>query len=102
MTSDISRLRKHFAELKVKNRLSLYCSREYLSWKTKKSKSRFNVRQALRVRLSEVEEGEEGKDWKSALYLGMLENQCLITYLNNIVPTQPEEAEVEAEVEIDF
>ena len=99
---ELQRLKVHLKELKVKQRFILYCHREYQSWKTKKSKSNFDITYALNARLLEVENGEQGKDWKSSLYRGMLDNQELMDFLNLITPEDGNQVEVVDEAEIDF
>tara|TARA_B100000700_G_C15044274_1_gene857028 strand:+ start:2194 stop:3069 length:876 start_codon:yes stop_codon:yes gene_type:complete len=98
----LQRLKVHLKKLKAKQRFILYCHREYQSWKTKKSKSNFDITYALNARLLEVEIGEQGKDWKSALYRGMLDNQELINFLNLITPEDGNQVEVVDEEAIDF
>lgn len=46
----------------------------------------FNIEEALQQRINERAETERSKDWKTALYAGILENREFITYLNHLCP----------------
>ncbi len=98
----LTRIRTHLSELKVKSRILLFCDREYRGWKNKLTKKRFDIRAALSQRLEEVTAGAQGKDWRTSLYSGILNNEALIQFLNSIGTTERVQEQEEIEEEIDF
>ncbi|WP_305817652.1 hypothetical protein [Photobacterium leiognathi] len=59
-------------------------------------RKKFDIRFALNTRIKERNVNEISKNWKTALYLGMLENNELIIYLNSLSPQ-----DTDTDIEVD-
>ena len=92
----------HLKKLKVKERIKMYSSREIKKWKNILSSQRFDIEEALTQRLNERAEDEKNKDWKTALYAGIIENRELIAYLNSLSPKRNVVQNQSVEVELEF
>ncbi|HIF9223000.1 TPA: hypothetical protein ACX6QE_000729 [Photobacterium damselae] len=88
---DKSKLSSHFKELNIKQRVSTFCFREYISWKTKLEQHRFDIRIALQQRINEMQASERYKDWKTSLYQAILDSDHLMNYLISLNPSVSEE-----------
>lgn len=98
--SEQERVLIHTKMLKIKPRVIKYCQRDFDQWKRRLSNKKFNIRTALEQRLSELSQSNIGKDWQSAFYYALLQNQEIIDYMNSLCPTeslyqQPSEIEIE-------
>ncbi|MEI1702483.1 hypothetical protein V8P79_08560 [Acinetobacter baumannii] len=82
--SEKKRLIMHIKKLKINQRINDFCIKEYNFWKNKLLLNKFDIEQALLQRISEIPEKELARDWKSALYEGMLKNEDLINYLKSL------------------
>jgi 5-methylcytosine-specific restriction endonuclease McrA len=81
------RVRRHFKELNVKERIRNFCVREFKSWKVKAQTNNFDVKVAFEQRLAEDNDHASiAKNWKIAFYIGMLKNGEIIDYLNSLNP----------------
>ncbi|WP_444885823.1 hypothetical protein [Microbulbifer sp. PSTR4-B] len=96
------RVLRHFSQLGLQKRIQLYCYREFKKWKELLTKKRFKVEDALNQRLSERASQEQGRDWKTALYIGILENIDLVNYLNGLANEDSNESAEETEVELEL
>jgi 5-methylcytosine-specific restriction endonuclease McrA len=81
-----SRISDHIKNLDINARIKKFSLEEYHFWKDQLSLKKFDIRQALNQRLSEIEPSSLYRDWKTALYQGMLDNIPLIDYYNSIIP----------------
>ncbi|MEH8158783.1 hypothetical protein Q7I24_06515 [Aeromonas veronii] len=96
------RVVRHFRQLGLQKRVQLYCYREFNKWKGLLTKRKFNIEEALNQRLTESSTQELGRNWKTALYIGILENRELVDYLNGLANEDLNEVDEEAEVEIEM
>ena len=96
------RVLRHFRQLGLQKRIQLYCYRELKKWKGLLTKSRFKIEDALNQRLAERAPQEQGRDWKTALYIGILENIDLVNYLNGLAYEDSNESAEETEVELEL
>jgi hypothetical protein len=96
------KVRKHLRSLKLNERIQVYCRREFGKWKKRLAERSFAIEDALNQRISERPETERSKDWKTALYKGILDNQELITHLNNISANVENTAVDEQEIEFEL
>ena len=87
------RVVKHLRALKLNQRVMDFCNRDFTKWKNKLKSKNFDIRIALNHRIHEREENEQSKNWKTSLYLGMLENNDLINYLNSLSPAESADSE---------
>ena len=55
-------------------------------WKNKISLKEFNIKQALNQRITEKDQSDLQRDWETSLYIGMLDNEMLLDYLNSLTP----------------
>ena len=62
----------------------------------------FAIEETLRQRIKERPDTEKSKDWKTALYKGILDNQALVTYLNNIAVNVDNPIVAEQEIEFEL
>ncbi|WP_241609443.1 hypothetical protein [Rosenbergiella australiborealis] len=85
---DQKRIIIHTEKLKIKSRIIRYCEKEFRQWKRRLSATKFDVSTALKQRLSEIPNQDIGKDWQSAFYSALLENQEVINYMNSLHPTE--------------
>lgn len=92
----------HAEELKIKSRINRYCLRKYNDWIRLLSNSNFDITSALQQRLKEIPPKDIGKDWKSAFYKALLENQEAIQYLNSLCPKHGQHRYEDDDEEIDF
>ncbi len=99
-SSSTERVFRHFKQLSLQKRIQLYCYREITKWKSLLTKHRFKIDDALKQRLSERPREEWGKDWETALYVGILDNSGLVNYLNSLVSEDSNEGVEEEEVEM--
>lgn len=86
---ETAKVKKHLRSLNLNQRIQIYCRREFKKWKKMLAVRSFPIEEALNQRIKERAETERSRDWKTALYKGMLDNQDLMAYLNRI----PENAE---------
>ncbi|PEH72621.1 HNH endonuclease [Edwardsiella tarda] len=86
--SDKSRIKLHAKSLKIKNRVINYCNKEFRQWKRRLSKNNFDIRCALQQRLLEWPQADVGKNWQSAFYYALLQNQEVIDYMNSLCPSK--------------
>lgn len=91
---------RHFKELNLIKRIQFYCHREFNKWKQLLIAKQFDIEGALQIRLSERQVDEHGKDWKTALYIGVLDNKDVINYLNSFGNKSLITADQEPEEEI--
>lgn len=84
----------HIKNLKIKRRIVKFCQDDYRRWLTRLSKNRFDLRVALQQRLSEIPQNDLGRDWKSAFYKGLLNNEVAINYLHSLRPQENPEPEI--------
>lgn len=97
--ADTKRVKKHLAELNVKNRFYVYCRKEYSRWENKIKATKFNIQLALSQRISErPNEGNFSRDWKTAFYKGVLSCNAMIEHLNQLAPIEENIYELETEV----
>lgn len=83
-TQSKSRILKHLDSLKLKQRIINYCNRECTTWRNKLTSRKFNIKIALQQRLNEKSYADIAKDWKTALYQGILKNDALVNYFNSL------------------
>ncbi|HAO0310889.1 TPA: hypothetical protein IGZ59_004820 [Escherichia coli] len=50
----------------------------------------------------EIPQSEIGKDWQSAFYYALLQNQEVIDYMNSLCPKLSVEQQLNVEEELDF
>ncbi|WP_447877350.1 HNH endonuclease [Serratia fonticola] len=100
--SDQRRVILHAEKLKIKSRIVNYCNKDFRQWKRRLSNARFDVRSALQQRLSEIPRTDIGKDWQSAFYYALLQNQEVIDYMNSLCPTEDFNQQFNEEEELDF
>lgn len=101
-TEERQRVLLHIKSLKIKLRIIKYCKDEYRRWQTKLTKTRFDLKGALKLRLSEVPENDRGKDWKSAFCKGLLDNPSAINHLHSLRPNVPTEPEMKIVIELEI
>lgn len=85
-SAEIKRIKCHIEELHINSRIKKFGFQEYYFWKDKLLLEKFNIRDALNQRLKEVTSSNLSRDWKTALYKGMLDNIDLINYYDSITP----------------
>tara|TARA_R110001583_G_scaffold117545_2_gene268684 strand:- start:179 stop:1057 length:879 start_codon:yes stop_codon:yes gene_type:complete len=86
-TNEIKRVIFHLKNLKIQQRIIKFCNEDYRRWMRRLSKNRFDLRIALRQRLSEMPENDWGQDWKTAFNKGLLENENAINFLHSLRPS---------------
>ena len=101
-SSSTARVTRHFKQLGLQKRLQLYCYREFTKWKSLLAKHKFKIEDALNQRLAERPIKDRGRDWETALYVGILENKVLVNYLNSMANEDSNEGVEEEEVEIEL
>lgn len=94
----LNRVVEHLKTLKLTQRVNEYCHKEILKWEKKLKEKKFDIRFALNTRIKERNVNEISKNWKTALYLGMLENNELIIYLNSL---SPQDTDTDTDIEVD-
>ncbi|MBO0272618.1 HNH endonuclease [Escherichia coli] len=99
---DQNRIILHVEKLKIKTRIISYCHKDFNQWKRRLSNKNFDVRTALQQRLMEIPQSEIGKDWQSAFYYALLQNQEVIDYMNSLCPKLSVEQQLNVEEELDF
>jgi len=80
------RLKMHFESLKIKERIERYSYRRIRHWKNLLKENRFDIAEVLQTRIKERTLDERDKNWETSLYIGILENQELVDYLNSLCP----------------
>lgn len=99
---DQRRVILHAEKLKIKSRIINYCNKDFKQWKRRLSNARFDIETALQQRLSEVPQSEIGKDWQSAFYFALLQNQDVILYLNSLCPVEDPHQQFDNVEDLDF
>lgn len=99
---DQRRVILHAEKLKIKSRIINYCNKDFKQWKRRLSNARFDIETALQQRLSEVPQSEIGKDWQSAFYFALLQNQDVILYLNSLCPVENPHQQFDNVEDLDF
>jgi hypothetical protein len=99
---EIQKVIRHFQSLKLNERIQIYSHREIKKWKSMLISRRFNIEDALIQRINERAVEDRYKDWKTALYSGIIDNRDFMTYLSNLSPQSNVQQNEEAEDEIDF
>ncbi|KJW99614.1 hypothetical protein RZ87_09780 [Enterobacter roggenkampii] len=99
---DQKRVILHAEKLKIKSRIINYCNKDFKQWKRRLSNARFDIETALQQRLSEVPQSEIGKDWQSAFYFALLQNQDIILYLNSLCPVDNPHQQFDNVEDLDF
>ncbi|QFT12980.1 HNH endonuclease [Vibrio sp. THAF190c] len=84
----VNRLKLHFKGLQVKNRIITYSKRMLRHWKSLLKENNFDISNALQTRINERSLHEQDKNWETALYKGILENQELVRYLESLTPKE--------------
>ncbi len=92
----------HAGKLKIKSRIIHYCKKEFRQWMRRLANAKFDVRTALKQRLSEIPQQDIGKDWKSAFYSALLQNQEIIDYMNSLHPAENLHQQSNHAVDLDF
>lgn len=92
----------HIKNLKIKTRVIRFCQDDYRRWKRRLSKNRFDLRIALRQRLSEIPKYDWGRDWKTAFIEGLLDNEDVIDYLHSLRPDLIKQPRLEVFEEIEL
>ncbi|QUM88844.1 HNH endonuclease [Moritella sp. 36] len=100
--AEVQKVILHFRSLKLNERIQIYSYREIKKWKSMLISRRFNIEDALTQRINERAVEDRYKDWKTALYSGIIDNRDFITYLNNLSPQNNVQQNDEVEDEIDF
>ncbi|WP_272675085.1 MULTISPECIES: HNH endonuclease [unclassified Providencia] len=85
--NDQERVILHVEKLNIINRIIKYCKRDFRQWKRRLSSKNFDISSALRQRLLELPQEDIGKDWQSAFYYALLQNDEIIDYMNSLCPT---------------
>lgn len=92
----------HAEKLKIKSRIIHYCKKEFRQWKRRLANAKFDVSTALKQRLSEIPQPDIGKDWQSAFYSALLQNQEIIDYMNSLHPAENLHQQSNHAVDLDF
>ncbi|MHA0420693.1 HNH endonuclease [Escherichia coli] len=92
----------HAEKLKIKSRIIHYCKKEFRQWKRRLANAKFDVSTALKQRLSEISQPDIGKDWQSAFYSALLQNQEIIDYMNSLHPAENLHQQSNHAVDLDF
>lgn len=92
----------HAEKLKIKSRIIHYCKKEFRQWKRRLANAKFDVSTALKQRLSEIPQPDIGKDWQSAFYSALLQNQEIIDYMNSLHPAENLHQPSNHAVDLDF
>lgn len=92
----------HAEKLKIKSRIIHYCKKEFRQWKRRLANAKFDVSIALKQRLSEIPQTDIGKDWQSAFYSALLQNQEIIDYMNSLHPAENLHQQSHHAVDLDF
>ena len=78
------RIALHANNLKVRSRIESYCHKEFNMWKRKRREKKFDIKNALMLRQSEIPKENIGKEWKSAFHSALLNSEETINYINSI------------------
>lgn len=78
------RLKMHFENLKIKERIEKYSYRRIRHWKNLLKENDFDISEVLQTRIKERILDERNKNWETSLYIGILKNQELVDYLNSL------------------
>ncbi|PMH41435.1 hypothetical protein BCU68_15885 [Vibrio sp. 10N.286.49.B3] len=100
--AEVQKVVLHFRSLKLNMRIQVYSNREINKWKSMLLSRRFNIKDALTQRINERAVEDRHKDWKTALYTGIIENTTFIAYLSNLSPQNNVQQRDEVLEEIDF
>ncbi|MGU9759058.1 HNH endonuclease [Serratia marcescens] len=100
--NDQRRVILHAEKLKIKSRIVIYCKKDFRQWKRRLAHVKFDVSAALQQRLSEIPKPDIGKDWQSAFYYSLLQNQDVINYMNSLCPNEHAHRQNNHEVDLDF
>ncbi|ANC41889.1 hypothetical protein A6V27_16680 [Hafnia alvei] len=92
----------HAEKLKIKSRIIHYSKKEFRQWKRRLANAKFDVSTALKQRLSEIPQPDIGKDWQSAFYSALLQNQEIIDYMNSLHPAENLHQPSNHAVDLDF
>lgn len=85
-SDELTRIKSHIEKLKINLRIKKFGFQEFYFWRDKLLLKKFDIRDALNQRLKEVTSSNLSRDWKTALYKGMLDNIDLINYYDSIIP----------------
>lgn len=89
-----NKIKIHLENLKVHSRVIKYCKDEYRKMTLNLSKQHFDVKELCRIKLSQHPPSEIGKDWKTALYKGILQSESTIDYLHSLRPKKNPKGEI--------
>ncbi|WP_373959347.1 HNH endonuclease [Vibrio gigantis] len=78
------RLISHLQALNTGKRIETYSLRTIKRWEKMLKVSDFDISSALQTRIDEKEPTERSKDWKTALFKGMLDNKELLNHLKTL------------------
>ncbi len=92
---NLDRVKLHFRNLDVQNRIITYCNNEFRRWRTRASLYKFNIEELFIVSLKSINPKDIGKNWETAFFQAILDNKNCIEYFNNIYSTIIEEEDEE-------
>ncbi|HIF5566116.1 TPA: HNH endonuclease [Vibrio parahaemolyticus] len=81
-----SRISSHFNSLKIKSRIVSFCHNEIRHWKGLLRKKHFNLYSSLDTIINERMTSDQCKNWKTALYIKLKQNQEAMDYLHSLRP----------------
>lgn len=92
----------HLRSLNVLKRLRLYCNKEIKKLINLRTAYNYDISNSLRVRLNERGEENIGRDWKTALYSGILDSKEVIDFFNSIRPKNTNNNIEKEDEKVDF
>ncbi|CAM3597758.1 HNH endonuclease [Arcobacter aquimarinus] len=81
---NLDRVRLHFENLNVQNRIIAYCIKEFRRWETRLSQYKFDIEELFSISLGSINPKDIGKNWETAFFQAVLDNKDCIDYFNNI------------------
>lgn len=99
----VDRIKRHLKKVKVKSRVLDYCTKEFNRLKRQLTKRHYDISAFLMVSVEAVMPVDgSAKDWKTALYQAILNDQKSIEYLHSFRPLAEKSAVLGGLVEVDL
>lgn len=97
-----NRIETHLTQLKIKQRAIIFAHRTIRHWKNLLKKNDFDILVVLNSRLSERATEQRYRNWESALYQSIIDNDELIKYLKSLQCQDRKIDFIEERIELDL
>lgn len=98
--TEVDRIALHLKKLEVKNRIIVFCVRNWSFWRRKVETLGIDIKALFLLELGTASSGEHGQDWATAFMKGVLRDTKALAALNtkSSIPLQPLENLIALEV----